>query len=888
MAEGIRKSFKTAIINKLYENAVLNDSNFDKDKYIKYLKDNIDYKDVYYSSDRYTITSFRKTYDTIINVVTRFNDDNNSNIFLDIALFKKIYKLACEDVEEETKQAMEAFIHNLNTLHSRSGAQCPFSSLNYGLDTSNEGRLATEKLLQATWNGLGKGETPIFPIQIFTLKEGINYNPGDPNYDLFKLACKVSAKRLFPGFTNQDASYNLPYYKEDDYRTHITAMGCAEGKELVTYVYKGKYYCETLENMYERVEETEKEYGITKYKSPSDMVVFDGNEDSVSDGNISKPKSGNWVKVLNVIKNPDCGDWNKLYLSNGRELLLTSNHPIYTENRGRVQVADLEYGDKIKIYKTNPVEGSSNVFNEDLAYLLGILMYIGKFTKTITIKLDIKNNTGCKQKIMNLLRDEWRLDSRVSEFNYTVKKPYEIIKVSSKTDKHEYLKDILGTDLISKRHFPVDIFTSSRNVKLSFIAGIVDANYYMKYTNKAYIGCISKSTSLQLVALLQSIGINAILHSNYISEKHPNGIKYCIEFTLPRDIKPYLANSDKENIDFIDDTCNRDDDIVTVSRVSFIGSCNKESYDIETTSDKFSLSFINSGNCRTRVIGNVNGPEICTSRGNFAFVTMNLAKMGIEADKNIDKFFEILDKYITLGHDYLKFRFNIIKKKHIYNYPFLMEQGVWLDSEKHKPNDTIEDVLKHCSLSIGFCGLAECLVSLIGKHHGESDEAQELGLKIIGRIRERTDKYTKDEHMNWTCFASPAESTAGSLQKYNRKKYGIIKGVTDKPYLTNGSHVPVYYKISSIDKIKKEAPYHKLCNAGNIGYIEFDGDPLDNLEAFESIIRAMHDNDMGYFNINHPVDRDPICGYTGIIKNECPHCKRKEKYCGCIDIPRIE
>ena len=871
MAEGIRKSFKTDIIDKIYESAVLNGSDFDKDDFINYMKENIDYNKLYYS--KYIMSRFNKTYDSIIDVLAKYNDIKNTDIFLDKDLFKKIYKLACYSVEEETEQAMEALIHNLNTLHSRSGAQVPFSSLNYGLDTSPEGRLATEKLLKTTWDGLGKGETPIFPIQIFTIKKGINYDPGDINYDLFKLACKVSAKRLFPGFTNQDASYNLPYYKEDDYRTHITAMGCADGKEIVTYKYNNVLYCESLSNLWDRVHDEIKEYGISHYKSPENMFVWDGE---------------NFVEVLTVLENPDCGDWVKVTFSNDRELLLTENHPLYTENKGRCFVSDLEYGDTIKLYNNNPINGNEEPFSTNEAYLLGVMVAIGRFGSSFSIKLETKNNLGVKSKIIELLKSVWNIDGYVAQTDYNItKRPYEIIKTNNQTNKNVYLQQIFTSDLISVRNIPNTLFTANREIKLAFIAGIVDSNFYITYTNTAHIGCVSKSLALQIVGILKSIGVDAKLLMNYVSEKYPNGIKFCIEFDYPRDIYEYLGNEDRDNIEF--KKSNNDPyEIVTVTKTTFVGICHKASYDLETTSDRFALSFFNSGNCRTRVIGNVNGPEICTSRGNFAFVTLNLVKMGIEANKDINKFFELLDKYITLSHDYLQFRYNIIKDKHVYNYPFLMEQGIWLDSEKLKLTDTIEKVLKHCSLSIGFCGLAECLVSLIGKHHGESAEAQNLGLKIISHIRERTDEYTKKEHMNWTCFASPAESTAGSLQAYNRKKYGIIKGVTDRIYMTNSAHVPVYYKINIIDKIRIEAPYHRLCNAGNIGYIEFDGDPLDNLEAFESIIRAMHDNDMGYFNINHPVDRDPVCGYTGIIKNECPHCKRKEQYSGCIEIPRMK
>ena len=423
---------------------------------------------------------------------------------------------ACEDVEEETKQAMEAMIHNFNTLHSRAGSQVPFSSINYGLDTSPEGRLVTKMTLEAVNDGLGHGEVAIFPISVFQLKAGVNYNPEDPNYDLFKRACEVSAKRLFPNFVNLDAPYNLQYYVKDEPNTHVATMGC-----------------------------------------------------------------------------------------------------------------------------------------------------------------------------------------------------------------------------------------------------------------------------------------------------------------------------------------------------------------------------------RTRVMSNVNGPEESGSRGNFAFTTINLPMLALEAKGNLDEFWKLLDKYIDISRAYLEKRYEFIASRHVYNYPFLMGQGVWMDSEKLKPDDEIGEVLKHASISIGFCGLAECLVALCGAHHGASEDAQALGLEIVGHIRKRTDKMTEETHMNWSCFGTPAESTAGTFLRACRKKYGIIPGVTDRDYFTNSSHVPVYYPIKAIDKIRIEAPYHALENAGHIAYIEMDGDPSKNIKAFETLVRAMHDADMGYFSINHPVDRDPVCGYTGIIENECPHCHRKETMTGTEEIPRI-
>ena len=497
MAEGVRKSFVKLF--RKYAKFAYSTLHVGKAAEIKKFNAAIDEDKELFKSARYLMPeTIEAVKNEFVKKHTEYKDVANK-------VFLIAYDNACVEVEEQTKQAMEAAIANLNSMHSRAGAQTPFSSINYGTDISPEGRLATKKTLDAVYEGLGNGETAIFPISVFQIKKGFNYEPSDPNYDLFKYAMKVSAKRLFPNFVNEDAPYNAQYYKPGDYNSLVATMGC-----------------------------------------------------------------------------------------------------------------------------------------------------------------------------------------------------------------------------------------------------------------------------------------------------------------------------------------------------------------------------------RTRVMGNVNGPEVSGSRGNFAFTTLNLPKFALEAKGDINKFFEILDKYIYLSKDYLEDRYTIIKNKHVFNFPFLMEQGVWLDSEKLNKNDTIEDVLKHSSISIGFCGLAECLVALIGKHHGESKEAQKLGLKIVGHIREMTDKFTDETHMNWSTFGTPAESTSGEFQRANQRKYGIIPGVTDREYMTNSSHVPVYFKIKAVDKIKTEAPYHALENAGHIAYIELQGDPEKNLTAFESVVRAMHDNNMGYFSINHPVDHCPECGATTVIDDVCPVCGYNE------------
>lgn len=282
--------------------------------------------------------------------------------------------------------------------------------------------------------------------------------------------------------------------------------------------------------------------------------------------------------------------------------------------------------------------------------------------------------------------------------------------------------------------------------------------------------------------------------------------------------------------------------------------------------------------CRTRVLGNVYAPEdsVVYGRGNLSFTSINLPRIAINANKNIERFFEDLDRKIDLVAKQLLDRFAIQCSKKVKNFPFLMGQGVWIHSENLKPNDSIAEVLRHGTLSIGFIGLAETLVALIGKHHGESEEAKNLGLEIVSFMRGRCDELSEKYKLNFTLLATPAEGLSGRFIRMDKEKFGEIPGVTDREYYTNSFHVPVYFNISAYDKIKIEAPYHALTNAGHITYVELDGDTANNLEAFESIIRCMKESGIGYGSINHPVDRDPVCGYNGIIGDECPKCHRHE------------
>ena len=494
MAQGVRKSYKKNFIKNLYKTL---------DTFLDVCK--IDIKEFVNSVEKETCliemkeTEFNKE---IINKLKIKYPNVDVN-----RVYEKVIKNTYDDTYDDCLQAMEALIHNLNTMHSRAGAQVPFSSINYGTDTSIEGRMVMDTILEATIHGLGNGETPIFPIQIFKVKEGINYNPTDPNYDLFKKAIYTSGKRLFPNFSFLDAPYNLQYYKEGDYHTEIAYMGC-----------------------------------------------------------------------------------------------------------------------------------------------------------------------------------------------------------------------------------------------------------------------------------------------------------------------------------------------------------------------------------RTRVIANEydKSREVVTGRGNLSFTSINLPRIAI-TEKTVEKFYKKLDERLELVKEQLLERFNIQANKKVYNFPFLMGEGIWMDSKNLKPDDSICEVIKHGTLTIGFIGLAEALKALTGKHHGESEESQKLGLEIISYMRKKCDEYAKKYKLNFSLIATPAEGLSGRFVKIDKQKYGEIEGVTDRDFYTNSFHIPVYYPISIFEKIKKEAPYNALTNGGHITYVEVDGDIAKNPEAFEQIIRCMHDEGIGYGSVNHPIDRDPVCGYNGIIDNVCPRCGRSEE-----------
>ncbi|SHI41500.1 anaerobic ribonucleoside-triphosphate reductase [Propionispora hippei] len=285
--------------------------------------------------------------------------------------------------------------------------------------------------------------------------------------------------------------------------------------------------------------------------------------------------------------------------------------------------------------------------------------------------------------------------------------------------------------------------------------------------------------------------------------------------------------------------------------------------------------------CRTRVMSNICGPEVTDGRGNLSFTTINLPRLAIKAERDLVKFYQSLSDLINLTCEQLFHRYQVQAALKVKDMPFLMGQGLYLDSDKLLPNDTIEDVIKHGSLSVGFIGLAETLIALTGSHHGESPDSQVLGEEIVAFMRNKVDKAAEKYNLNYSLLATPAEGLSGRFIKMDRREYGLIPGVTDKEYYTNSFHVPVSYSISVFEKMKIEGTYHKYTNAGHISYVEFTSPPVNNLNAVEDIIRYMKECDIGYAGINFPIDFCESCGQLGVIDNEC--CPA----CGSVKVRRV-
>lgn len=805
---------------------------------------------------------------------------------------ENMFDYAYRKTERETYQAMEALIHNLCTLASRSGGQVPFSSCNFGTDISEEGRMVSKNFMNAIDAGLGAGETAIFPIAIFKILKGVT-TKGCKNYDLYQQSIRVSAKRGFPNWVNVSAPMNIQYYKKGHPETEVATMGCAEGHELIVWKLNGALRVTNFENMWNEcskflyTDTSNKDYELL-HPCNNNISIYDSH-------------SSDFVNVKTIIKNKASSNFREVTFSNGRCITVTGDHPLPVEGRGRTAVDDLEIGDRIRTVNLYclPEQMSLSVYIKDptscraTAWMIGMTICDAAFNQSEVVYSLGYDEPELVEAVKNLvvcISSNDNPNIRVTLQERGIKGTYYDVACGIGAAGVRSLIDMFQGKQKIDRSIPNWVFSAPRDVKLACIAGMIDADGYINNnitSDTVQLGSTNKTLALQQALLAEVCGYPARVYRNHYSDDKTK-IRYRVEFGIDDELGSYLICRKKK------EHCRNRYRFMKLSPFVTVTSIVKidgtyPSYDVETESDRFDLSMIYSHNCRTRVIDNTYDPKHrqVTGRGNLFFTTINLPYLALEVKENnpdatTEELYAAFNKALDTRVDdciaFSKERFKLACRRKAKNFPFAMGQHLYIGSENLTPDDSIEQAIKEGSQSVGFCGLAECLVALFGKHHGESKESQEKGLAIVKRMHDRIADYAKKENVNYSLFATPAEGCAGRLLRACRKRFGIIKGVTDREYITNSCHVPVYYKISAYDKIKIEAPYHPLCSAGVISYIELDYDATKNTEAMEKLVDAMADSGMTYFSINHPIDHDPVCGYVGHIPlgGVCPRCGRHE------------
>ena len=849
--------------------------------------------------DYYMAPYVRKTYIEEIKKIEGFTGNDYKELYdIDIKdyLFlsvdelngiERVKQTAINNTVDRTHQAMESFVHNMNTIHSRGGNQVVFSSVNYGTDTSAEGRCVIRELLKTTYRGVGNGSTAIFPIQIWKMKNGINKHPGEPNYDLFEFACKVTAKRFFPNFLNLDAPFNKSdKWKVDDperYKYEVATMGCVDGEEVITWKTDSKIFVTSFREFWNYCSKKyEVQESATEGAKEGEFINLEGIQIQDADG---------FVDCLRVIKNPDLSDWVLVTLSNGRQLMVTSNHPwsiCTTSGEKIVETKDLHLDDIVTASIVQPTEERKCQYDADMAWLKGFILcdgcYDGQMMSTIGL-----GETDICDKYCKVFSEQVgsktfvREQHRGAKGDYLELKNYTYGEGRISKFKQSLLLEFRGLRK-AERNIPTWVFNAPSEIRAAFLAGMMDADGYINAQRdraKCQIGSTNKKLALQTMLLAQSLGAPSKVYTNHYKYEDKSCIRYRVEFDAFESIaKHMVSNKKKDHIgEYLEPICF---DSCRVTKIESIGFRDECSFDVTTSSEHFIVSGIRSHNCRTRVFEDRFDESTSIGRGNLSFSTINLPGLALsvmsepDQEKRIEAFFDKLKNMVGVTGRQLYDRYQFQCTAMAKQFPLLMS-GMWVGSENLKPEDEVRSVLKHGTLGIGFIGLAECLIALIGKHHGESEEAQQLGLRIITFMRDEAKKLSDHYDLNYSILATPAEGLSGKFTKKDKKKYGVVKGVTDKDYYTNSNHVPVYYHCSAAHKAKIEAPYHDLTRGGHIFYVELDGDATHNVEAIIDIVKLMDKYNIGYGSVNHNRNRCLDCGYEDSSKGLeiCPCCGSK-------------
>lgn len=791
----------------------------------------------------------------------------------------KAYLYAINMTEKEVYQAVEGMYHNLNTLQSRSGNQLPFTSINYGTCTLPEGRMITKAVLEVSINGIGKlHKTSIFPCGIFQMMKGVNRKPGEPNYDLYRLALRSTAQRLYPNYANVDWSGNEGYDKNDP-KTYFSTMGCVEGNEIITYKFKEDLYVESFKRMWSRLSD----YFNSKQqiKGIDDNLYLD-----VEDVQIYDTEKG-FVKVKRVIRNTS-SKWVNVKMSHGRSLICTVDHPFHT-NRGRIRADKLKEKDVVNINTSQYCE-EKLIFDEHKAWLLGFILCNGCYDGHLSSSIAYDSENDIETAYIERMKECFNNHVEVVERHRGTKGTYkDLCSNGDIIDIIDYLTTKFEGHSKARRHIPNEVFSWNYNAKLSFLAGMIDAEGYIinpttHNGSVVQIGSTNKELALQQMALAQSLGMPCAVYQYHYSKKNPNAIGYRVEFAPIDELLTFIVSQKKVD-NYVENRTDYNFYHAEINSVNYIDNMKDYSYDVKTESDHFEVSGIYSHNCRTANGWDINGfGQLKDGRGNICPVTIIMPTLAMKAKESIENgcnepieevFLKILDIKINEAKDMLIERYEWICNQSSDSAKFMYENGVMEGYDGKE----IRSALKHGTLAVGQLGLAETLQILIGCDH-TTEKGMVLAKKIEQLFKDRCNEFKKEYSLNFGVYYTPAENLCFTAMKKFKERYGEIPNVSDKKFFTNSIHVPVWIDMKPIEKINIESQLTGYSSAGCITYVELDGSVKNNIDALEAIVNYAMDKDIPYFAVNVPNDMCTNCGYCDDIDKVCPMC-------GCGEIRRL-
>lgn len=811
---------------------------------------------------------------------------------------EKLKELAEKEVRKEVENGCQTLQYQLITLQTTNG-QAPFVTVFMYLNEAKNERekedmaLLIEVMFKQRMLGVkdssGYYITPAFPKLIYCLQED-NISEDGKYWYLTELAAKCTAKRMVPDYISEKKMLEL---KGDVY----PSMGCVDGKEVVTYKYNGRIYVEAFERMWNRLG---KYFEINLQENGKDYVMK-------TPGVMIYDQCKGFVDNYGIIKNHN-SEWLRISFSNGRTITCTKDHPFETCDNRVVYAKDLKESDLIAIDKTSDFAPEYTYsMKTNRAWLYGFTLCDSTYYDGIIASIAQDDEQEIKDMFINTIRSEYGLDVTDTERHRGVKGNYiDLLVNSDGTNTYRNLRLDLACSFEGKakndRHIPNEVFSWTKEAKLAFLAGMIDADGYLNtHTKKAriQIGSTNKELAIQQMLLAQSCGMFAVIYPNRYRTNRRDKIRYRVEFTPTEELLAFIQCEKKVSLhDSILENTNASIVSESTCHITKVEEISEEgfSYDVTTASEHFTVSGLYSHNCRSFLtpdrcsekVGNIahalnyeEGKHKYYGRFNQGVVTINLVDVACSSEGDEDKFWEILGERLNLCHKALR-----AKHERLLGTPSDVAPIQWQHGAlaRLKPGEVIDPLLfnGYSTISLGYAGLAECVYFMKHESH-TSENGKEFGLKVMQALNDACGKWKAEENIDYSVYGTPLESTTYKFAKCLQKRFGKIPGVTDKNYITNSYHIRVTENINAFDKLTKEAEFQKLSPGGAISYVEVPN-MQGNIPAVLAIIKHIY-NTILYAELNTKSDQCEACGYNGEIQivNKDGKLIWRCPQCGCTD-----